>query len=264
MFGESATVGAALWTYAWLTNNAKWWQFLGGMGVAASCLVLSDSSTSIMGSVIIVALEFALIRPKVQSSGVTPVLIVLLLGAIGFYSAAALNMIPGLDALLEPITKSVGKDTSFSGRSLIWEVVENHIAQNPVRGTGYGAYFIGPIPSSPSYEFVLRKIGYPPEAHNGYLEVTNDLGFLGLFCLFGFIIVYLRQCFYFLRSYPQPVLWIGLLVSQMIGNTTESIWFQSSSLPFVVLTAITFDMARMRVEQEFRKGPATHRGRNLS
>jgi hypothetical protein len=45
----------------------------------------------------------------------------------------------------------------------------------------------------------------------------------------------------------------------MIGNTTESIWFQSSALPFVILTAVMFDMARMRVDQDLRTAPAMPR-----
>ena len=34
---------------------------------------------------------------------------------------------------------------------------------------------------------------YPNESHNGYLEIVNDLGFVGLIVLFAYLIQYVRQ-----------------------------------------------------------------------
>jgi exopolysaccharide production protein ExoQ len=250
--GEAASIGAIFWIHGWLAGEVKLWRFLFGGGIAIACVVLSHSSTSIMATVFATLLLIVLMREGIRKSRAAPYLIVLILATVAFYTLAELEIIPGLQVLLGPIAESVGKDTSFSGRTVIWAILRDHIAEHPVLGTGYGAYWIGPLPSSPSYVFVLAKIAYPPEGHNGYLDVINDLGYVGLTCLIGYICVYVWQCFKLRDAGAPATLFLALLFQQLIGNTTQSMWFQSNALPFLVMTAASFAMARMMVEQQFR------------
>mgnify|MGYP006137444093 CR=1 FL=1 len=83
-------------------------------------------------------------------------------------------------ALLGPIGMLTGKDLTFTGRTDIWDILVEHIKLNPYLGTGYGAYWTGPVAGSLSNEFMLRLHFYPGSAHNGYLEILNDLGVLFL------------------------------------------------------------------------------------
>jgi O-antigen ligase len=165
-------------------------------------------------------------------------------GLILFYALAVLNVVPGLSALLAPVAELFGKDTTFSNRSLIWDIIKEHIKLHPTLGTGYGGYWIGPVPSSPSYEFLGRLNFYPTESHNGYLEIVNDLGFIGLAALLGYLIAFVRQSMQLMRiDRNQGVLYLCFFCQQAVANLSESYWLQAD-FGFTVLTLATFGTAR--------------------
>jgi exopolysaccharide production protein ExoQ len=173
--------------------------------------------------------------------------------ALLLYSLAVLNIFPALQFMLEPVIAFTGKDATFSGRTAIWEVIRDHISQRPLLGTGYGAYWIGPVPTSPSYVFLKHSNFYPTEAHNGYLDVINDLGYVGLACLIGYLFLLMRQCLALRRiDFVQATLYIGLIFEQFINNMTESNWFSAQSFVFVIVTLLTFALARANVEMRLR------------
>ncbi len=67
---------------------------------------------------------------------------------------------------------------------------------------------------------------YPTEAHNGYLDIVNDLGYVGLICLILFLFAYVRQSLQLLRfDRNQAVLYLALLFMEMVVNMSESDWF---------------------------------------
>ena len=66
--------------------------------------------------------------------------------------------------------------------------------------------------------FITRQSNfYPTEAHNGYLDVINDLGYVGLVCLLGFLLVFLRQSLALLKiDYKQATLYLALLFGELL------------------------------------------------
>jgi exopolysaccharide production protein ExoQ len=78
---------------------------------------------------------------------------------------------------------AVGRDSTFTGRTNIWDaVLKTHT--NPLIGCGYESFWLGPR----LFE-VWRQTGAGiQEAHNGYLEVYLNLGLIGVFLLFLFLI----------------------------------------------------------------------------
>lgn len=253
-FGQAASFAVILWLHAWFAKEVKWWQCGFGLGIGVTCLMLSRSSTSMFATAFVVLLLFISVRLSTQSSSprrrYLPFVVGLLVLVILLYSLAALNLVSGLDFLFAPITGLTGKDTTFSGRTAIWELVRDHIARRPLLGSGYGAYWIGPIPTSESYSLIKKIYWYPTESHDGYLDMINDLGYVGLLCLLGYLWSFLRQAIALLKfDQSQAVLYLALLFHQLITNLTETTWLSSSSFDFVVMTFATFAMARAMVEQ---------------
>jgi O-antigen ligase len=160
------------------------------------------------------------------------------------YSLAVLNLLPGSSVLLSPITTLTGKDLTFSGRTAIWEILREHMALSPYVGSGYGAYWVL-LPWSPSMIMKDRLYFYPTEGHNGYLDVMNDLGYLGAICLLGYLVTYLRQGLRLLAAVrPQGILYLTLLFEQLVANLTESRWFNVLSCEFTIMTIATVAMGR--------------------
>ncbi len=145
----------------------------------------------------------------------------------------------------------MGKDTTFSSRTVIWEVVKEHIEWAPYLGTGYGAYWTGPFPGSPSYVFVPLMHFYPSEAHNGYLDVVNDLGMVGLLCVLVFLFWFMRQALQLMRiDRSQATLYLALLFQQMVMNMSESEWFsRTSTFSVLILATVCLSRGVLEVRQ---------------
>jgi O-antigen ligase len=166
------------------------------------------------------------------------------------YAVAVLNIVPGLGILLKPFTLISGKDFTFSNRVLIWDIVKEHIKLSPILGSGYGAYWVGAVPTSPSYVFLSRMYIYPTQSHNGFLEITNDLGFVGLFCLLAYLIAYIRQSLLLMRfDRPQAALYIAVMFQQVFINLSEACWFTARSFSSNVLILVTLGLGRALLER---------------
>jgi O-antigen ligase len=254
--GALASFGFILWFHAWLTREAKLFSVLVGLSSAGACLVLSRSSTSMMATVFTCLSLVLLVRTPGSLRRALPFLVTGLAVVLLIYSMAILRIIPGSDLILAPIPMITGKDLSFSGRADIWAGVVDHIQMRPFFGSGYGAYWAGPTPDSESYPllFVLHGF-YPYSAHNGYLDVLNDLGAIGLICLIGYLIVHLRQCLRLLSiDRPQGALYLALFLQQGILNLSESRWWNVQSLDFVLLSIAMTCLARSLVDSRSRLG----------
>jgi len=110
------------------------------------------------------------------------------------------------------------------------------------------------VTESPSYEFIWRMGSfYPGSAHNGYLDVANDLGGTGLVCLLGYIVVHLRQSLRVVAANPaQGALFLALFIQQAVANLSESHWFSVLSLQFMLMTLATTALARSLLDVQLR------------
>jgi exopolysaccharide production protein ExoQ len=251
--GSIAAISLLLWLHAWLSKQSRGTLILCGAAVSATCLVGSRSSSSLMAVVFAGFLMLVLLRSPPGLRRYMPYVVGLFAVALLMYSLAILQILPGLEFILEPITALTGKDQTFSGRTAIWEIISAHIRLSPILGSGYGAYWIGPYTWSPSYELERRLYFYPTEGHNGYLDVINDLGAVGGTVLLGYLIVSLRQSLrLFAIERAQGALYISLFFEQMLANLSESRWLNVLCIEFVIMTLCSVAMARSLLEERLQ------------
>ena len=159
---------------------------LATVAAAAAFLVLTQSKTSIT-----LALLAALLMPAI--------LVLRRLGAavagLAGLALLAVALVAGLTAaafdtdILTLVTP--GGDTSFTGRTEIWDLARAEIARRPWTGFGYGSYWdVGPeddplrrahpgtwlaqLKPEGAGGFIIN------EAHNGYLDIRLQAGLPGL------------------------------------------------------------------------------------
>jgi exopolysaccharide production protein ExoQ len=258
--GSMAAIGLILWFHAGLSKERPLWMAGVGAAVSLTCLINSRSSTSIINAAFSCTLMLMLMRPPVGMRRYLKYMVIAFVAALLLYSLAVLNLVPGSGVLLSPITALTGKDQTFSGRTNIWAIVNEHIAQRPMLGSGYGAYWVQ-LPGSPSMEMIARLYFYPTEAHNGYLDVINDLGVVGALCLLGYLITYVRQGLrLFVAVRPQGVLYLALLFDQLVANLTESRWFNVLTCEFTIMTIATVALGRTLLDQHRAKQAAPSAG----
>jgi O-antigen ligase len=72
----------------------------------------------------------------------------------------------------------VGRDVTLTGRTAIWAQVAHFIAQRPLFGYGYDAFWRGM--QGPSFQVAAAVHFIVAHAHNGFLEIALELGAAGL------------------------------------------------------------------------------------
>lgn len=251
-FGILASSAVILCMHAWISREGRLGWALLGTAAALACLILSKSNTSMFATGVAVLFMLLLLRVPFARNHYKAV-IISATGLMFGYEMIIQKVIPGLDFLLTPITSLTGKGLDFSGRTVIWSVIKDHIALNPFFGGGYGAYWTGPTPSSPSYVFIgLMGNFYPSESHNGYLEVLNDLGVAGFACLVAFLFSYIRQSIKLMRTdRSQATLFVALLLQQIVLNMSESIWFTGANM-FAIFGLGAVMLSRARFDADLR------------
>jgi len=113
-----------------------------------------------------------------------------------------------------------GKDSSFSGRTDLWEYVFNEGMKHPFHGAGYQGYWnVTRLQYSGIYDEFLWL---PNQAHNGYIDVFNELGLVGI--LLFVILIFYSFLIYYKVSKPHP--WILFIIVAILTNFSESTFFR--------------------------------------
>jgi len=119
-----------------------------------------------------------------------------------------LNWIPGLIALF-------GRDPSLTGRIPLWEDLLS-IKINPLLGAGYEIFWIGD-----RLEYIWEGNWWRPnQAHNGFIEIYLNLGWIGLGLVLGILYSTYRKIIkqmkvdYEFGSFRMTILSVMLLYSQ--------------------------------------------------
>jgi exopolysaccharide production protein ExoQ len=128
-------------------------------------------SCFLMASTLIVVTSIPMLA---QRRWIIHVLVVAMLGVA--FAALFLNVGSGL-------VETVGRDTTLTGRTTLWNLVLG-MTGNPLLGTGFESFWLGPRLESLWNVFWW----HPNEAHNGYIEVFLNLGWIGL-CLLALLVV---------------------------------------------------------------------------
>lgn len=123
----------------------------------------------------------------------------------------------------------VGRNANLTGRTDLWKVILS-MHTNPMLGTGYQSFWLGP-----RLALIWQKFGSYGinEAHNGYLEVYVNLGLIGLSSLAVFLIASYRSIGKALTSgFSLASLSLALWTVLLLYNVTESA-FSGSQLMWV-------------------------------
>ena len=127
---------------------------------------MTSTSCFVMASILILVTRLKFVKRK-------PAIVHLLIVAMLAVSASVLFLGVSPDAL-----STMGRDPTVTGRTEVWSRLLS-LVQNPLVGAGFESYWLGPR---------LEKLWsiywwHPNEAHNGYLEIYLNLGWIGIILL---------------------------------------------------------------------------------
>jgi exopolysaccharide production protein ExoQ len=137
----------------------------------------------------------------------------------------------GTSSLMSTVSGKLGRDATFTGRTEIWEVLTPFALQEPFLGHGYGGFWS---------EGTIAKAEVN-EAHNGYLEVILELGFVGLCLLFGLVISYCQKLRHQLRQqgrFEWAAFGLCVLIMLILHEVTEASFLAASDLIWMSLVYV--------------------------
>jgi O-antigen ligase len=120
-----------------------------------------------------------------------------------------------------------GKEGSFADRARLWEVILLNASQHLYLGGGFQGFW---VIDSPTIQLLYTHfLWLPIQSHNGYIDILNDLGIIGL-SLFIFIIIN-----YFIHTIKNKKinLWTWFIVLPLIINLTETTLFRTGHITFI-------------------------------
>lgn len=188
---------------------------LTGLAIIAVPLLFSQSLTAISSAFIVVTLMTGLwLCRRVQT--LTPLLISGGACVLGLLALTNLFFVSG-----EAMVAAVGRDSTLTGRTELWEAAWWWIERKFWFGYGYGAFW---TPAGPGLQ-VQQVIAWPaPDSHNGLLEIWLGLGAVGVLAMAAFLarMAFEAAVAYRTQQGVEQIGCIGVLLMTLCVNLTET------------------------------------------
>jgi exopolysaccharide production protein ExoQ len=168
------------------------------------------SATAVGALAVGLACFFGLLWLKKQNINLGATTLMVITALIIIFGTASV-MVGG--STLEPFTSTLGRDETLTGRTDVWASLFPAAMREPILGFGFGGFWTR----------ATREMFRISEAHNGYLEVILELGFVGLFLFSMFLLSCGRKAHRALAyDFDWGALWVCYLLMAVLHNVAES------------------------------------------
>jgi O-antigen ligase len=186
---------------------------------------IADSMTSlscfVLAGGLMAAMNFSRFARK-------PAMVHLLVAVVVLISFATLFLGIGSGFVQSTMARDT---TTLTGRTDIWKIALS-MTGNPVVGTGFESFWLGKRLEK-MWEY-NREIN---QAHNGYLEVYLNLGWIGVTLLAWMLAASYGRVVRGVRQHPEGSLWLAYFVVMVIYNFTEASFKMMSPIWILFLLA---------------------------
>ncbi len=181
----------------------------------------------------------------------------LVASALGLLVGAALFMQHLLGITSEQVGQAVFGDLTFTNRTFLWDSLYPEIARHPWTGVGFGSFWgtgqlLNPIRDAlPNAFFMAPDV--VNEAHNGYIDITLQAGYVGL-GLTIFVILRAVRALCAVIGTPRMAredrivctMLLGFVLALVVSNCTESQIFSPSNPIGYMFVVIAVQAERWR------------------
>jgi exopolysaccharide production protein ExoQ len=202
------------------------------LAFALALFQMANSATStacfILGGGLMLATSLRVIRSRPARVHALCVTIVLVAGVTLLFDGQT------------EVVHALGRQKDLTGRTEIWAAAISAV-HNPITGAGFESFWIGP--GAEEFRRTLSSWWHPQdlnEAHNGYVEIYLNLGWVGV-CLIALILIgaYKRAAEAFRRCPEVGGLILAYVAVGAVYNITEA-GFRMLSLCWIFLLLAVF------------------------
>jgi O-antigen ligase len=149
---------------------------------------------------------------------------------------AAVLLVSGLLSVvvdLDSMAGLLGRDATLTGRTNIWALALESAAERPLLGYGYSAFWNVATEANWISSTLHWKI---PHAHNGFIDLTLQLGLVGLaIYAITYVIAVRRAMTFAFSDQGQEAMWpLAYLAFVLLYQVTESTIFVGNTILWMV------------------------------
>jgi O-antigen ligase len=189
--GVQHDINAGDWRGLWYEKNQMGAMMVyGALAAMAAILAGSRHRKRMVFTILLCAAMIVMSKSKTS-------LVALMIGLLGSFLLAAMRRGPATAVVVvwlgvtvigaavivmwlapELLFKALGKDPSLTGRTDIWAALLRQSAKAPMTGYGYAVFWT--LESQPA-QWIRKETGWlVPTAHNGWLDILAQLGWVGV------------------------------------------------------------------------------------
>jgi O-antigen ligase len=220
-----------------LENRRYRYILWGAFGLSILLILLSGSKTALLLLLTIIFLLPFYKALRWSDTVVIPLVIV----AIVLAGSIAAIVVGNWENLL----MGLGRDPTLSGRTTLWELAIELIGKRLWLGYGYQGFW----KEAGGAAVIWKAEGYkPPHAHNGFVNISLDLGLIGLlFFLLTIAVTYFRGIAWLRLGRTSIELWpIFYATFFFMYNHSENTIIEHNSIFWVLLVSASLSMKRLR------------------
>jgi O-antigen ligase len=149
----------------------------------------------------------------------------------------------------DSLFSSVGKDTTLSGRTFIWQYVWDQIQLRPWLGYGLSAFWNGYEGPSGYVQLAMRiPVIY---AHNGFLDIWLSIGLVGLIVfVVGFLLTTVQSLELLRKTNTPEGFWPLLFLTYvLLSNLTEGTISNMSNFFWAIYVAVSYSLILVKNNQ---------------
>ncbi len=152
-----------------LDNRERNSATIAGLVLSVALVHLSTSRTGLSVMILLMGLTYAFKILRWRSTFALPAFLATFL-TVG---ATIVVLVDNYEAVLT----SMGRDATLTGRTTIWQVALEKLAERPWFGYGYQSFWIPD--QGNSLEVFYRMTWQPAHGHNGFIDLLVELGVIG-------------------------------------------------------------------------------------
>jgi exopolysaccharide production protein ExoQ len=246
-FGQMVLLCGLLWFFAVRRGQVHPWIAVPLILICLACLGLSRSLTSLVAFAGVATFIGTMVLTRATGVAWQGVIgLALLAVLIALHCLIVVYGLPSFREVDNFVYSLTGRDLSLAGRTYLWELIWNEIREHPMLGTGYGGFWLGLEGKSGMVAYLVRW-GYPGQAHNGYLDMLNEIGIIGLFLV---VVVIVRYAMQLIRLAAEDrelaTMHACFLVAVLTLNIAEGVLLRTTHMWWMFLVVSMVEVAAYR------------------
>ncbi len=148
----------------------------------------------------------------------------------------------------DSVFSALGRGSDLTGRTDFWRYLQDAVADRPLLGFGFDAFFQSSTGADYLSEYVVQAGGWTPyHAHNSYLQTLLDAGYVGLAALIALVVISATRALgYFARERNFVSMWpLAIILFLTTASFTETYYLDFNTLEWILfVAAIVYPLQR--------------------